>query len=419
MTAAPTHTHVPVRRCACGGTVGPSGECAACWQKRLRREAQAPPPVQEVVRSPGRPLEPGVQARMESRFGHDFSRVRVHTDAPAAASARALAAGAYTVGEHVAFAAGRYRPETPGGERLLAHELAHVRQQAGATPRLMPRLLVDAGGSPLEREAEAAAEAVAAGRTPCVEGRSEGLRVQRHPDDLVAYTGGQRGRLAVFKAGSLVYTGPAVSGHPGSSEWEENVGPTPTGMYHIHPGITQAPVTKVQEHGVCGARLTALGYQEITSEETRECEEGSHHYCNVPCPTATNPRQRCWTPRDCWGPMRIRIEGGADVLNPKTGVTVPRGGFYLHGGNPLDPVSSGCVKTMDNSVFSVLRDPKLTGTGRRVCPLVCRPRLRLCVGSACPPFVTTALAAAPAARLPATVAAVMHEAMHAAVRGSE
>ena len=382
MTAPPTHTHAPVRRCACGGTVGPSGECAACRQKRLRREAQAPP-VQQVLRSPGRPLEPALRARMEGRFGHDFSRVRVHTDARAAASARALAAGAYTVGEHVAFAAGRYRPETPRGERLLAHELAHVRQQAGASPRLMPRLLVEAGGSPLEREAEAAAEAVAAGRRPRVEGRSEGLRVQRHPDDLVAYTGGQRGKLAVFKAGSLVYRGPAVSGHPGNSEWEEDLGPTPTGTYHIHPQITQAPVTKVQEHGVCGARLTALGYQEITSQEPVPCDEEDHHYCNVPCPSPENPRQRCWTPRDCWGPMRIRIEGGAELVSPK-GEKVTRGGFYLHGGNPLDPISSGCVKTMDNAVFSMLREQDFTGTGGSV---------PLCVGSACPPWVTFTLEA--------------------------
>jgi hypothetical protein len=388
MTAAPTHAHAPVRRCACGGTVGPSGECAACRQKRLRREAQAPPPVQQVLRSPGRPLAPALRARMEGRFGHDFSRVRVHTDARAAASARALAAGAYTVGEHVAFAAGRYRPETPGGERLLAHELAHVRQQAGSSPRLMPRLLVDVGGSPLEREAEAAAEAVAAGRRPRVEGRSEGLRVQRHPDDLVAYTGGQTGHVLVFKEGVPTFRGPAVSGHPGGSEWEVNVGPTPTGMYHIHPQVNNPAVTSVQ-NGVCGAAGIGSGYQEITSEETRECEAGSHHYCNIACPTATNPAQLCWTPKDCWGSKRIRIEGSADVLKPKGG-TAHRDGFYLHGGNPLDPISSGCVKTLDNDVFDAAR--QLSGTAGRV---------RFCVGNACPSSVM-AYAAEATAREAAT-----------------
>jgi len=377
-----------VRRCACGGTVGPTGECAACRQKRLQREsravgpASAPPIVHDVLRSSGRPLEPGVRNAMESRFQHDFSRVRVHTDARAAESARAVGASAYTVGEHVAFGAGRYEPGTRAGVRLLAHELAHVRQQAGgASASFMPRLLVGEGGSPLEREAEAAADAVVAARTPCVAGRSDGPRLQRHPDDIVAYSGGQTGTLAVFSAGTLVYTGPAVSGHPGGSEWEVNVGPTPTGMYHIHPGITQAPVTKVHD-GVCGAPYTALGYQEITSTEPRPCDpDDLHHYCNVRCPTAEDPGQRCWTPRDCWGPMRIRIEGGADVVKPKGG-KVHRDGFYLHGGNPLDPISSGCVKSMDNAAFPVVRT--LTGTGGSV---------RFCVGSACPPSVTMTLAA--------------------------
>ena len=129
---------VAPRRCACGGLVGPTGECAACRAKRLRRETAngTPKAVEEVLRSPGRPLEPGVKERMESHFGHDFSRVRVHTDPRAAESARAVSANAYAVGQHVAFAAGRYAPGTPAGDRLLAHELAHVRQQSGATERL-------------------------------------------------------------------------------------------------------------------------------------------------------------------------------------------------------------------------------------------------------------------------------------------
>jgi Domain of unknown function (DUF4157) len=61
--------------------------------------------------------------------GHDFSRVRVHTDAHAAASASAVGARAYTVGDHIVFGAGRFSPATPTGRRLLAHELTHVLQQ--------------------------------------------------------------------------------------------------------------------------------------------------------------------------------------------------------------------------------------------------------------------------------------------------
>jgi hypothetical protein len=66
---------------------------------------------------------------MGARFGHDFSRVRVHTDTTAARSAAAVSALAYTVGSDVVFAHGAYRPTTRSGAALLAHELAHVVQQ--------------------------------------------------------------------------------------------------------------------------------------------------------------------------------------------------------------------------------------------------------------------------------------------------
>jgi hypothetical protein len=237
------------RKCACGGTPGPTGECEACRKKpeseTLRRKGlhassfiprahAVPTLVDEVLRSPGQPLDGSTRAFMEPRFGHDFSRVlvqnvvpprmqtkltvgepeneyereadrvadevmrtpdhdfgkphrylgenevmvrrketppgvpevspgletrihqlkggghrlpastrvffeprfghdfsdvRVHTDARAANSARELDAQAYTVGRDIAFGAGRYAPETLTGRRLLAHELAHVVQQ--------------------------------------------------------------------------------------------------------------------------------------------------------------------------------------------------------------------------------------------------------------------------------------------------
>ena len=76
---------------------------------------------------------------MESRFGHDFGQVRLHADARAADSARSLGALAYTVGQDVFFAAGRFSPQSDEGRRLLAHELAHVVQQTTALPS-SPRL---------------------------------------------------------------------------------------------------------------------------------------------------------------------------------------------------------------------------------------------------------------------------------------
>lgn len=74
----------------------------------------------------GRPLQPQVRGEMEQRFGHDFSTVRIHADAPAA---DILGARAFAVGRDVAFAPAEFRPDTTGGRALLAHELAHVVQQ--------------------------------------------------------------------------------------------------------------------------------------------------------------------------------------------------------------------------------------------------------------------------------------------------
>jgi Domain of unknown function (DUF4157) len=73
------------------------------------------------------------RAFFEPRFGHDFSRVRVHTDASAAATSHRLNARAFTLGSHIMFSAGQYSPETAAGRQLLAHELTHVVQQGGGS----------------------------------------------------------------------------------------------------------------------------------------------------------------------------------------------------------------------------------------------------------------------------------------------
>ena len=187
------------RKCTCGGTPGPDGECAACRAKPLSLQpraategalAEVPPIVHEVLQSPGQPLDPATRAFFEPRFGHDFSQVRVHpephgasagpegtaltagsamyggamhtagpgqpltratrtffeprfgddfsqvrvhTGARAAASAQAVHARAYAIGNDVVFGQGQYSPETPAGRYLLAHELTHVVQQNGSS----------------------------------------------------------------------------------------------------------------------------------------------------------------------------------------------------------------------------------------------------------------------------------------------
>lgn len=163
----PVQGGVPQRRCACGQHAG-GGECEECRKKQqsLRRKegnragpVGVPPIVHEVLRSSGTPLEPATRAFMEPFFGHDFSRVRVHTDARAAESARAVNALAYTVGPSVVFADGQYRPRTAAGRRLLAHELTHVVQQ-GAPDDVGAKLQIGQVGDLHEHEADRFANAV-------------------------------------------------------------------------------------------------------------------------------------------------------------------------------------------------------------------------------------------------------------------
>jgi hypothetical protein len=110
----------------------------------------------------GRPLDAGTRQRMEGVLRQDFSRVRVHTGAEAAALAAHLSARAVTMGEDIAFAPGEYRPGTPVGDAILAHELAHVVQQRGAPVESSGEAVPEGAGSPLEREAEGAAAGVLA-----------------------------------------------------------------------------------------------------------------------------------------------------------------------------------------------------------------------------------------------------------------
>src|SRR5262249_36324847 len=114
----PIHSRVRAgllqRACACG-TEPPGDRQCDCRREHMmqrktavpqivdRTDAVAPPIVHEVLRAPGGRLDPSTRAFFESRFGHDFSRVRVHSEEKAAASARAVNALAYTVGRNIVF----------------------------------------------------------------------------------------------------------------------------------------------------------------------------------------------------------------------------------------------------------------------------------------------------------------------------
>ena len=137
-----TNDSAPVlqRKCSCGGSAGADGECEECKaKKQMQRSAMsagpcsAPSSVEHVLASSGTPLDRDSRSFFESRFGHDFSKVRIHTGAEAASSARDVAAKAYTVENSIVFDGGQYAPHTQEGRKLLAHELTHVVQQTGGS----------------------------------------------------------------------------------------------------------------------------------------------------------------------------------------------------------------------------------------------------------------------------------------------
>ena len=201
---AQTNPGVLQRQCACGNHTAAGGECTECSTKKtglqrkltigasndpLEREAdriadqvmaapmhsavrnappriqrfsgqsnaetaEAPVSVDQALASPGRPLEPTLRQDMEQRFGHDFSRVRVHSGEAAEQSARDVNAHAYTVGRDIVFGAGRFAPGTHDGRRLIAHELTHVIQQTATGLTIQAELGVGERNNPTEREAD-------------------------------------------------------------------------------------------------------------------------------------------------------------------------------------------------------------------------------------------------------------------------
>jgi hypothetical protein len=122
----------------------------------LQKKTAAPVPQPPSLQTSAPVLPPGPSHRLASpvsaffgpRFGHDFSEVRVHSDGPAARWAQSLNAQAYTAGNHIVFAAGQYAPNSGAGQKLLAHELAHVVQQRTAGPGLQRQPAAPAAPAP-------------------------------------------------------------------------------------------------------------------------------------------------------------------------------------------------------------------------------------------------------------------------------
>lgn len=160
-----------------GGAYEPSGvveDVPGPEQCRIQRALRGtdtsrddvPEQVLDVLGSGGKPLAESVRDSFETEMDADFSNVRIHTGSDAAAAADAIDARAFTCGNDIVFNAGEYDPNSPGGQHLLAHELAHVKQQTGGAISMMPQENTELAIDPdpqREREADEMAQRVMAG----------------------------------------------------------------------------------------------------------------------------------------------------------------------------------------------------------------------------------------------------------------
>jgi hypothetical protein len=155
------------RKCSCGGNHA-SGECESCKKKGLQRRAvsqlqemtHAPEIVHDVLRTSGVPMDSGVRNFFETRFGHDFSTVRIHSGSRAADAADAVNATAFTVGKNIVFGNGRYSPYSREGLQLMGHELTHVVQQGFDSTNYTTPLQIIPSSDATEQQAEHASRQI-------------------------------------------------------------------------------------------------------------------------------------------------------------------------------------------------------------------------------------------------------------------
>ena len=179
------------RQRECGSTCAKCGEEEQHAVQRSSEEAEAPAEFNGIPATHGEPLGTDTRGPLEAHFGADLSDVRVHTSSEAADSASKLDAVAYTSGRDIYFAPGMYSPASDSGQRLLAHEVAHVVQQgAGKEPTIATKsargVKIGAPDDPLETEADREANEFMSGALPAElteeerrEGREAAGKAQR------------------------------------------------------------------------------------------------------------------------------------------------------------------------------------------------------------------------------------------------
>ena len=368
----PVPTGLLQRKCAsCGQHTIAGGGCTQCQKRQpaLQRKAtnqseasQVPPIVNEVLRSPGQSLESSTRTVMEPYFVHDFSGVKVHTNARAAESASAVSARAYTVGRNLVFADGQYSPGTSSGQRLIAHELTHVIQQETSSPAPQTQLEIGDIEGPSEQEAILAESSIGLHTSIDQKPASAGTVLARAPDP---------------KAPSI---GSKFAHPPGATSKYKDVHAEFDGQnFMVYDGTT-AIITQAAQSGkpisVRSVDANACGGSTSDSYTNNPLYIGIQDFGAIPEGDYTVSLSEFSTFRGLeqaqmisggmfTDPFGKPLHGGdwgsgRAPLHPKTlqpakagcGNTQKRSGFYLHGGSL--PGSSGCVDVDNTGVNTFL-----------------------------------------------------------------
>jgi hypothetical protein len=247
-----------------GGESSPTAESVQLKSDDGESGRREDPATLRAEMGSGHALGTGVKSRMESAFGHDFSNVRIHTDAKAGELSQRVRARAFTIGSDIAFGSGEYQPGTPIGDALLAHELAHVVQQ-GASASFAPLQEGSSGYNSLEEDADASAVGAVAALWGGARGKlkeisqtagprlKSGLRLSRCPEEEKKSTPSpsQTGKAAQ----------PTVPSSPPGEGWVRNAtaaGQTlgagdMEGTYYIDASVTEL-AQKLPARGVSAIR---------------------------------------------------------------------------------------------------------------------------------------------------------------------
>ncbi len=255
-------------------------KCEECEKEEIQRKGESslsaiPEGFESAMQrsGTGNPLDGETRSFMESRFGQDFSDIRVHHDQPAAEAASLIKAQAFTTGRDIYFGRGQLQPQTTAGQKLLAHELTHVVQQGNGAvvPGLMKPVLSRPGDA-LEQEADAVAQQIVSGQTispDAITFVAPGL-LQRQPQS--PFTSGGSGTVTPAPAPGVTPPTPPPPGLP-------SVVPSASGAPPTAPGGVTVTVPSTAPPASTPSSTTEIVFPSIT---VFEAEEKNQEIFNLP-----------------------------------------------------------------------------------------------------------------------------------------